>query len=276
MSARMSVGVTLRNMGPQSRRETLGACALQAEALGFESVWITDHIAIPPDDAQGSGGRYTDPLTTLAWLGGMTRRIRLGIGALILPYRPALPTAKAIATLHELTGERLLLGVGLGWMDAEFRALGVDRHQRGRITDEQLAFLQRCFDRPVVERNGQPFIFDPRPAAPPIYVGGRAPHALQRASRFGLGWLPMARDAASLGADLLAWEQQAQDQGKQRGPVTAFVALPATDDGAAVGELEAFGSLGVERLVCAVRYDDASAYRRQLDRLVRCLARIPS
>lgn len=270
----MKIGVTVRNMGPQSRPEILRTCVEHAEALGFESAWITDHIAIPPDDAEGSGGRYTDPLTTLAWLGGVTRRIRLGVGALILPYRPVLPTAKAIATAHELTGERLLIGVGLGWMDAEFRALGVERRQRGRITDAQLAFLNRCFVEPVVELNGQPFIFDPRPRKPPIYVGGRAPHALDRALRFDLGWLPMARDAAGLEADLVLFERKADAAGKPRGPVTAFMALSLNDPGRARDELARCEALAVERLVCAVRYDDATGYRRQLDQLANLAAQV--
>ena len=198
----MKLGVTLRNMGPESTPELMRAAVLEAEALGFESVWITDHIAIPPDDAQGSGGRYTDPLTTLAWLGGATKQIKLGVGVLIAPYRPALPTAKAIASVQELTGRRLLLGVGVGWMDAEFKALGVDRHQRGRLTDDLLEFLAACFSRDVVTQNSQDFLFKPRPVAPPIYIGGRAPHALRRALRFGHGWLPMARDPVSLEQDL--------------------------------------------------------------------------
>ncbi|MBM4204983.1 MAG: TIGR03619 family F420-dependent LLM class oxidoreductase [Gammaproteobacteria bacterium] len=264
----MKIGVTVRNMGPQSRRDTLRACAEQAEALGFESLWITDHIAIPPDDAEGSGGRYTDPLTTLAWLGGVTRTIRLGVGALILPYRPTLPTAKAIATAHELTGERLLIGVGLGWMDAEFRALGVERRQRGAVADQQLDFLTRCFSEPVVELNGQPFIFDPRPSQPPIYVGGRAPHALRRALRFNLGWLPMARDAASLRGDLALFNQLAAENGRPPGPVTAFAALPLSDRESARDELAAWRTLGIQRLVCAIRYEDSSGYRRQLDQLM--------
>lgn len=264
----MKLGVTLRNMGPQSRRDTLLACAQQVEALGFESLWITDHIAIPPDDAEGSGGRYTDPLTTLAWLGGHTRHVKLGVGVLILPFRAVLPTAKAIATVHELTGERLIVGAGLGWMDAEFKALGIPRASRGRITDEQLAFLSSCFDQPVSTLNGQDFIFDPRPAKPPIYVGGRAPHALHRALRHGLGWMPMARDAATLASDMTMFAGLAAELGVTRGPVTAFAALPPGDAGRARAEVEAFRSLGVERLVCAIRYDDASQYRKHLDRLV--------
>ena len=141
----MHLGVTLRNMGDQSTPETLAACAALTEEAGLESAWVVDHIAIPPDDAEGSGGRYLDPLVTLAWLAGATTRIRLGVGVLILPYRSALPTAKQIASLQELSGERLILGVGVGWMEAEFKALGVDRSQRGKITDEALDLLNRCF-----------------------------------------------------------------------------------------------------------------------------------
>ena len=77
----MHLGVTLRNMGPQSQASTTRTCACHAEASGFESIWITDHIAIPPDDEEGSGGHYTDPLTILAWAGGFTSSIKLGTGA---------------------------------------------------------------------------------------------------------------------------------------------------------------------------------------------------
>ena len=84
-------------MGPQSSREALLACALAAEAAGLDEIHVPDHIAIPPDDAEGSGGRYRGPLAALAWLGAKTERIGLATAVLILPYRPALPTAKAIA-----------------------------------------------------------------------------------------------------------------------------------------------------------------------------------
>ena len=164
----MKLGAIVRLMGPQSTRDILVECVLAAEAAGLDDVWVPDHIAIPPDDAKGSGGRYLDPLTSLAYLAGVTNRIGLGTAILNLPYRPALPTAKALATLQELSGGRLRLGVGVGWMKAEFRALGVDRSRRGRITDETLDFLQRCFAADEVEANGQPFLFLPRPERPPI------------------------------------------------------------------------------------------------------------
>src|SRR5882672_12177663 len=128
----MKLSISLRTMGPESTAETLGACALAAEAAGLDEIFVPDHIAIPPDDAEGSGGRYLDPLSALAWLAARTQRIGLGTAVLILPYRPALPTAKAIATIQELSGNRLTaLGVGVGWMEPEFRALGVPRARRG-------------------------------------------------------------------------------------------------------------------------------------------------
>ena len=108
-----------------------------------------------------------------------------------LPYRPPLPTAKWVATIQELSGGRLRLGVGLGWMEAEFRALGVPRSARGRLADETLEFLRRCFAGDEVDGERPALPVPPAPAAPPIFVGGAAPHALARAVRFGDGWMPM-------------------------------------------------------------------------------------
>jgi probable F420-dependent oxidoreductase len=261
----MLLGVTLRNMGPQSETTIMISGAREAESRTFESLWITDHIAIPPDDAEGSGGRYTDPLTTLAWLGGATQRIGLGTGVLILPYRPALPTVKQIATVQELTAGRLLLGVGIGWMDAEFRALGIDRHARGRLADEVLGLFADGFASDVVVRNGQPFLFNPRPPAPPVYVGGRPPYALSRALRFGHGWLPMARDPQTLGADLRQFATLAAEHGRTPGPVTAMAGLPLDDPPRARRVLAGYRALNIERLVCALRYRTLDDYRRQLD-----------
>ncbi|MEM1433479.1 MAG: LLM class flavin-dependent oxidoreductase [Pseudomonadota bacterium] len=251
----MKVGVTLRNMGPQSRPDNMLGGARHAEQLGFDSVWITDHIAIPPDDAEGSGGRYTDPLTTLAWLAGSTTRIGLGAGVLVVPYRRPLPLAKAIATVHELSGERLLLGLAVGWMAAEFRALGVPLKQRGALTESFLEFFAQCFGDSHPVANDQAFIFDPKPAPPPVYLGGRPPPATARAARFGHGWLPMVDTPERLAPQLEGFT----------GPVTAMGRLPLEDLGAAQGMLDRFAALGIERFVCAVRYETLAEYQAQLD-----------
>ena len=126
----MRIGMVVRNMGAASTRDSVAACARRAEVAGIDDVWVTDHIAIPEQESQGSGGRYLDPLATLAYLAGCTERIGLGTGVLVLPYRPALATAKWVATVQELSGGRLILGVGAGWMAAEFAAVGVPRATR--------------------------------------------------------------------------------------------------------------------------------------------------
>ena len=254
-------------MGPQSSRETLAACVEAAEDAGLDDIWVQDHVAIPPDDAEGSDGRYLDPLTTLAWLAARTTRIGLGTAVLNLPYRPPLPTAKAIATVQELSGGRLRLGVGVGWMRAEFKALGVPRAERGRRTDETLAFFERCFANDEIEANGQPFLFLPRPAKPPIYVGGSAPHALTRAVRYGDGWLPIGGEPESLREPIASLQERAAAAG--RGPLEVKVlgALPLDDPERAVQTLNTLAEIGVTSLIQGVRYQTAAEFADRVGRL---------
>jgi probable F420-dependent oxidoreductase len=256
----MKLGINIRNMGPQSTRETLGACAVAADDAGLDSLWITDHIAIPPDDAEGSLGRYLDPLVTLAWLAGQTSRIKLGTAVLILPYRPALPTAKLVATLQELSGERLMLGVGIGWMEAEFRAVGRSLARRGADSDEILRFLGECFANDEVTLNGQTFLFKPRPIRPPILIGGRAPHAITRALRYGDGWLPMG-PLAKLRPGIDAYRQQAADAGKAPPQIVTFAGLPLDASARCREILDEYRDAGVTTLVVGGgRYESAEEH----------------
>src|SRR5512135_1843466 len=240
----MKLGLYLRNMGPQSSPALLLECARVAEAAGIDDLWVADHIAIPPDDAEGSGGRYLDPLATLAYLAGATTRIGLGTGVLVLPYRPPLATAKWVATIQELSGGRLLLGVGAGWMDAEFRAVGTDRKQRGALTDATLEFLHRCFAADEVEANGQRFLFLPRPARPPIFVGGAPPHALRRTVRFGDGWIPMGSDPDRLRPAIEELRRMVAGAGKPAPEVVVLTSLALDDPPRAVAQARRFAELG--------------------------------
>ena len=269
----MRLGAALRSMGPDSDAATLVACARAAEAAGLDDVWVVDHVAIPPDDAEGSDGRYLDPLAALAFLAGATERVGLGTGVLILPYRPALPTAKWVATVQELSGERLRLGVGVGWMKAEFRALGVDVRRRGALADETLAFLRRCFDSgaagDVVESNGQAFLFRPRPSRPPIFVGGAPPHALARAVRFGDGWMPMGTDPQKLRAPIAELRRIASEAGRPPPEVVAMGRLPLEDRARTAEQLAELSQIGVTRLVHAERHADANGFARSAEALAR-------
>jgi probable F420-dependent oxidoreductase len=192
----MKYAIAIRNMGPQSRRETIRACARTAEQLGFDAVFVSDHLCIPPDETEGSGGRYLDVLATLAYLAGATDRVRLGVSVLVLPYRPAVLTAKQVATIQELSGERMILGVGVGWMKREFEALGVDKRLRGRMSNETLRVLRHLFTTEPTAYRGDlvsfpAFVFEPRPKCPPIWIGGNGDPAIARVLEFGDGWHPM-------------------------------------------------------------------------------------
>jgi probable F420-dependent oxidoreductase len=263
----MKVGAALRSMGPESTPGTLLECARAAENAGLDGIWVTDHIAIPPDDAEGSGGRYLDPLTALGWLGGATQRIGLGTAVLILPYRPLLPTAKAIATVQELSGGRLRLGVGVGWMEPEFRAVGVSRSQRGRITDETLDFLHRCFASDEVEANDQRFLFLPRPERPPFYVGGAPPHALDRVVRHADGWLPMGGDPAKLAPHIATLREKMDEAGRPPPEVVLLTALPLNDPAASIDLAGRLIEAGVTQLIYGSRYANANEFRKGLDLL---------
>ena len=265
----MKLGVHIRVMGPQSTPELLRECACIAEELGLDELWVADHIAIPPDDAKGSGGRYLDPLATLAFLAAVTERIGLGTAVLNLPYRPALPTAKWVATIQELSGGRLRLGVGLGWMEAEFRALGVPRRERGALTDTTLEFLERCFASDEVEENEQRFLFLPRPERPPIFVGGAAPHALRRAVRYGDGWMPMSGDPEQLRPQIAELRRLAEEAGRDAPEVVVLTMLPLHDPQRAAELALVFAEVGVTRLIHAPRYNDGSEFHRSAETLAK-------
>jgi probable F420-dependent oxidoreductase len=255
-------------MGEASKKETLLGAVRLAEKAEFDDIWIQDHLAIPPDDAEGSDGRYLDPLTTLAWLAASTDRIGLGTGVLILPYRSALPTAKSIATVQELSGGRLLLGVGVGWMQPEFDALGLSRSRRGRDTNRALDLIRRSFsaEDDIVEENGQSFLFRPNPPMPPIYIGGHGRHALERVVRYGDGWMPMGGKPADLQPQIEQLRELAQSAGRSCPEVICLGGLPLGDPVAASDQLHALGELGVTRFICGGgRYTTVEEFKQLVD-----------
>lgn len=268
----MRFGLYLRNMGPQSTRSTVLECARLAEASGIDDIWVADHVAIPPDDAEGSGGRYLDPLATLAFLAAATQRIGLGTGVLVLPYRPPLATAKWVATVQELSAGRLVLGVGVGWMDAEFRVLGVPKARRGAMTDATLAFLRRCFAADEVEERGQRFLFRPRPPCPPIIIGGAVPYAVRRAVRFGDGWMPMGGDPETLAPQIAELKDAVASAGKPTPEVVLITTLPLHDTEAAAAQVRALAAIGVTRIVHAWRYVDTAEFARVAETIVARVA----
>ena len=269
----MRIGMFLRNSGPPSARSIIAECARAADRMGLDDLWVLDHIAIPPDDAEGSGGRYVDPLATLAFAAGITERVRLGASVLIAPYRAALPTAKWLASIQELSGGRLCAGFGAGWMAAEFQALGVDRKRRGAITDETLSVIVDCFAADEVELNGQRFLFKPRPARPPILIGGAASVAIPRAVRFGEGWMPNNLDPDGLREPAAEFVEKMHAAGKPEPEIIPLAGLPINDIGATADKLSAFAEAGATGIDYPGRYTNIYEFTGNAEKLLEAKSR---
>jgi probable F420-dependent oxidoreductase len=263
----MKLSINLRNWGPYATRELVLEFAQAVDESGLDTVWINERLALPPNASPdmptySAAGRTLDPLATLAFLAAATRRIGLGTAVINLPFRPALPTAKWVATVHDLSGGRVRLGVGTGWMAEEFRALGLDPKRRGALTDETLAVLHRCFQSDVVEVNGQPILFQPRPVRPPIYVGGKPPYTLRRAVRFGDGWIPAGIEPEALKPGIAQLREMCQAAGRPMLEVIAMKTLPLADLPRAIDYARQFRDAGVTHLVHTQGYETAAEYRR--------------
>lgn len=195
----MKFGVQLPHFGPLASAAGTLELARRVEALGFDSVWVGDHIIYPAEYVERFGREFYEALTTLAWVAASTTRIAVGTAVLVLPYRNPLILAKELATIDVLSGGRLIVGVGAGWLAEEHAALGAPFKERGAATDESLRII-RCLwteERPRFAGRFFEFpemLFGPRPVqqpTPPIWVGGTTARALQRAAEFGDGWLPI-------------------------------------------------------------------------------------
>jgi probable F420-dependent oxidoreductase len=216
----MEFGFSLPSRGQAATMQNMRLLAQHVEALGLDSVWVSDHIIVPrqidsfyPYDPEGRfpsapDQDYYEPLTTLAFLAASTARVRLGTSVLILPYRNALLTAKMVSTLDALSGGRVILGIGVGWMEEEFDALGLDTfHQRGEVSDEYIQVFRTLWTSAQPGFAGKyvrfaDIGFAPKPTRqphPPIWIGGHTPPAIRRAARLGDGWHPIGlRAPASL------------------------------------------------------------------------------
>lgn len=206
----MNFGVVLPTYGKNASRLAIVDTALAAEELGFDSVWVTDHLALPQADAERFGHIF-EAITTLSYLAASTRRVRLGISTLVLPQRNPLEIGKELATLDALSGGRLILTAGIGWSAGEYANLGYNFHNRGKRMDEALKVLRTLWrGGKVISFSGQFYQFDqvvlsPPPVqagGPPIWVAGDSPAALKRAVYYADGWHPNSHPPETIAAAL--------------------------------------------------------------------------
>jgi probable F420-dependent oxidoreductase len=215
----MQIGFNLPVSGPMASAEVMASIAQLGESLGFDYLTLTDHVALPDTSTPGypystTGEFYTpDPghrveqLTTAAWVAAKTSKIRLVLAVMVVPHRPAVVTSKMLATIDVLSGGRLVVGIGAGWLKVELDAVSTTKFaERGAVTDEYMDAMRVIWtqDKPVFHGkyvNIDGLLTDPKPIQkphPPIWVGGESGPSMRRAARIGDAWYPIGSNNAHL------------------------------------------------------------------------------
>ena len=269
----MQLGIHLPHIGRKASPDSIRRSAEQAEQLGFADVWVSEHIIVPKDASYPPSPNFWDPVLTLTWAAACTKRVRLGTSVLVLPMRHPLPLAKELATLQNLSQGRLILGAGVGWLEAEFNALGVPFRERGRRMDEGIALMRAVWnDDPVsfparyIPAVVQEMRMQPQPCAPiPIWIGGSSDAAVQRALRLD-GWHG-SRVAPEQAADMVKrLRAERPDPGFT---ISLRIGCTADTVGELRGKLAAYQQAGVQHVMVAPEDRDMDNYLRTTEQVAR-------
>lgn len=259
----MKIGIMFANTGNFAQPAHAEALALAAEDTGIESLWTVEHVVVPkeynsvyPYNRKGklSGDFHhdvPDPVVWMSYIAAITKRIRLSTGILILPQRHPLYVAKEFATLDKFSNGRAMLGVGIGWLEEEFDALGIPFKRRVARTEESMQALRSLWRDEVASFDGEEFSWAdvgsyPKPVQPdgvPIIVGGHVPAAARRAAKFGDGFFPGRIDRLD---ELLA-ELRAECERIGRNPADVEVTTGTPD--MSLDNIKAMADKGISRLV---------------------------
>lgn len=282
----MDYGLVLPSLGDDANLDGMIAAVELAERHGFTDVWATDHILVDHDAAEDYGRIY-EAVTTLAWVAGRSREIRLGASVIVVPMRNAVLLAKQLATLDALSGGRLIAGFGVGWSPSEFANVGAsDRfHQRGAYTDETIALCRHLWSGSTEPFHGRfhtfdDFVFGPLPAQGanvPIWIGARDERALRRVGRLADGYHASATSPAKLAERIPIIRAAAEAAGRPMPRLSArtrveleagaesFYTMHGTPEQVA-GEIRAFAALGVDHLALTFPPRDADGLGRAVER----------
>ena len=281
----MKYGLHIPHFGPLATPEFMSDTVQRAERLGFDSVWLSDHVFVPteitsdyPYRSDGVIGLdpsqpFHDPFALMPWIAALTSRVEIGIGAFVAPYRRPIVTAKLVGTADVLSGGRTRLVAGAGWMEQEFVALGVPYARRGAITDDTLDTLTELFENPVASIAGIEFGAEPRPVRQPypLMVGGHSKPAMRRALRLGHGIQFTSESPTEVPALLERLVAYAGGTLPQDFIVSARIHLSRfeiDDDPAPIlEELRLAGSPGVTEVVISILDRDPANYALRLGAL---------
>ena len=271
----MKVGLHSVNLHSCASPDAGARFARAAEAAGFESLWVADHVVLPdpplPGRPMSPDMRLLDAIVSLSFLAAHTSRIRLATGVIILPQRQAVVLAKQLASLDVLSNGRLIFGLGVGWCEPEMRATGAPFAERGRVADDYLVAMRALWTQPKPAHRGPHVSFEgvqamPRPVQDPIpiVVGGRTPPAYRRAVTQGHGWYGFGLDVAETQKSVNALRDA--EKKVSRPAALGRLEISITPPGLDVPDqalVDAYTAAGVDRLILRPRPDmDAPALER--------------
>jgi probable F420-dependent oxidoreductase len=279
-----------------AQREPLIAFARRAEALGYDSLWVSDHVVLPwriasryPYNTTGDfplppSSDFLEPLTALALVAGVTDRIALGTSVLVLPHRHPVLAAKMLATLDHLAPGRVICGAGVGWMREEIELLGAPYARRGAWSDEAIRVMRACWTDERAAFSGEFFRFDPvgcrpRPAhgTVPIWIGGHTDRAFRRVAELGDGWHAAFPTPAELARALPRLRDACATAGRDAGTVTisARMGLPSKQsEGDMLANVLALRDLGVQHLILEPAVRNAGTMTGAVERFAALRAKL--
>lgn len=275
----MRFGISFANTGPLAQGPTATACMQAVEAAGFDSVWTVEHVLVPADyestypyarSGKMPGGETVaipDPLIWLAYVAAVTEHLLLGTGILILPQRNPAIVAKEVASLDQLSGGRVRLGIGVGWLEEEFDALGVPFAGRGARTDAYVAAMRALWGGGEVTlddgyQRWERAVSLPTPpnGSVPVVVGGHSDAAARRAGRLGDGFFPGKGSPADLAHLIGVMRAAAEEAGRDPDAIEITAGSAGVMGPDPLGAVQEMAALGVHRLVIApLAWDAASA-----------------
>jgi probable F420-dependent oxidoreductase len=271
---RVKLGMYAANTGPKTTGAQAAATARLAEEIGMESLWVAEHIVIPVDYAdvypysptgklpEGEDKDWPDPFIWLTYAAAVTERIKLATGVTVLPLRNPVITAKQIATLDALSGGRVILGVGVGWLSDEFAALGVPFSKRGRRHDSYLAAMRALWTEEEASYRDEfvdfgAVISRPRPAGSvPIVVSGHSVASVRRVVAVGDGWFPGIATVPELKDLYAVFLAECAAQGRDPGEIEITVVPGGGNTDVLTAEIEEFVAAGVSRILLPRSPDD--------------------
>ena len=270
----MKFGIHLPQFGQASGPDSVTKAATHAEGLGYDDIWVSDHLAIPQGAPYPPTAYIHEPIVTLTWAAAATKRVGLGTSVLVLPMRRPLVLAKMLASLDLMSGGRLIVGAAAGWLREEFDALGVPFNERGKRTDETLAMLRACWTEDPVNfdataTGGQMVNMraNPRPNRHiPIWVGGMSDAALNRAVTFGDGWHAPGSNKKDLSTHIVKLREVRPEDSFAISTRLQWDGLEEnTDD--MKRQIAEFRDIGVQHLVFQPRQRYADDWHRSVEKL---------